>query len=211
MGNPAPYILFASIVLVLLGLIIFKRREESAVYDDTNPNGLPSYCGARPRGMEGMLHHPRPGLVLHAVALTIRHGDRSAIHELPNTNETARWVCRPVGLEQRRAAASARVVNVDGRPLHRSLLPQTDDGAGGHCAPGQLTPRGFAQHAALGRHLGNPLTLTLTLTPTPTPTLTLALALAVALAPKLSRARVRSAAACPRRGPQHVARAAVQP
>ena len=165
MGNPAPYILFASIVLVLLGLIIFKRREESAVYDDTNPNGLPSYCGARPRGMEGMLHHPRPGLVLHAVALTIRHGDRSAIHELPNTNETARWVCRPVGLEQRRAAASARVVNVDGRPLHRSLLPQTDDGAGGHCAPGQLTPRGFAQHAALGRHLGNPLTLTLTLLP----------------------------------------------
>lgn len=124
------------------------------MYDDTNPNGLPSYCGARPRGMEGMLHHPRPGLVLHAVALTIRHGDRSAIHELPNTNETARWVCRPVGLEQRRAAASARVVNVDGRPLHRSLLPQTDDGAGGHCAPAQLTPRGFAQHAALGRHLG---------------------------------------------------------
>ena len=189
MGNPAPYILFASIVLVLLGLIIFKRREESAVYDDTNPNGLPSYCGARPRGMEGMLHHPRPGLVLHAVALTIRHGDRSAIHELPNTNETARWVCRPVGLEQRRAAASARVVNVDGRPLHRSLLPQTDDGAGGHCAPGQLTPRGFAQHAALGRHLGNPLTLTLTQTPTRTLTLTLTLALALAIAIALALAR----------------------
>ena len=154
MRNPVPHVLFASIVLVLLGLIIFKRREESAVYEGLNPSGLPSYCGARPRGMEGMLHHPRSGLVLHAVVLTIRHGDRSAIHALPNTNETARWACRPAGLEQRRAAAAARVLGIDGRPLHRSLLPQTDGGEGGHCAPGQLTPRGFAQHAALGRHLG---------------------------------------------------------
>ena len=151
MRNPVSYILFASILLGLLGLIIFKQLEVSASFDDP---ALPAYCGARPRGMEGVLHHPRPGLALHAVVLTIRHGDRSAIHELPSTNETARWACRPAGLDQRRAAAAARVVGTDGRLLHRSLLPQTDDGAGGHCASGQLTPRGFAQHAALGRHLG---------------------------------------------------------
>ena len=125
MRHPAPYILFASIVLVLLGLIIFKRREESAVYDDTNPNGLPSYCGARPRGMEGMLHHPRPGLVLHAVALTIRHGDRSAIHELPNTNETARWVCRLCKMP------TPRPRHTHGAPTPH---PRRTHGAHGRCA-----------------------------------------------------------------------------
>ena len=45
-------------------------------------------------------------------------------------------------------------MGVDGQPLERSLLPQTLTGGHGHCAPGQLTPRGFAQHVALGRHLG---------------------------------------------------------
>ena len=56
-------------------------------------------------------------------------------------NATPTWRCRPVG-EQRAAAAGVRVVSGE-----RRLLPTTEDGAA--CAPGQLTPTGFA-HVALG-------------------------------------------------------------
>ena len=140
-------------VTFLLTVLWVKRREEAWVgYEDVGM--LPPYCGGKPRGFEGVLHRAQPGLVLHAVVMTIRHGDRSSIFTLPNTNQTSRWTCRPAGLEQRRAAAAAKVVSVDGRPLQRSLLPQTEAGGNGFCAPGQLTPRGFGQHTALGRHLG---------------------------------------------------------
>jgi len=157
MRNPVLFV-WLIIVIVLLLLMHWRFVNMEQLYDD---RGLPGYCGAKPRGAEGVLQRAQPGMVLQAVVLTIRHGDRSAIHALPNTNSTPTWTCRPAGHEQRRAAQSVRVVGLDGRELDRSLLPKTQDSHGldvlreGHCAPGQLTPRGFAQHVALGRHLGH--------------------------------------------------------
>ena len=74
-------------ILILLSLIFVKRRRQVGTEEDAD---LPNYCGARPHGAEG--HHARLGLVLHAVLITIRHGDRSAIHALPNTNASSRWL-----------------------------------------------------------------------------------------------------------------------
>uniref|UniRef100_A0A7S3SJ67 Acid phosphatase n=1 Tax=Emiliania huxleyi TaxID=2903 RepID=A0A7S3SJ67_EMIHU len=139
---------FACTALLLL-------REQRRFVLATRPGdsaALEAYCGAPPQGSEGNL--TADGLKLVGVLVTIRHGDRSSIHSLPNTNTTARWVCRPVGSEQKQAAAQVAVVGLDGSPLYRPLLPRTLPGRHGDCAPGQLTPRGFAQHVALGRHLG---------------------------------------------------------
>lgn len=150
MRNPVLFV-WLIVVIVLLLLMHWRFVNMEQLYDD---RGLPGYCGARPRGAEGVLQRAQPGMVLWAAALTIRHGDRSAIHALPNTNSTPTWVCRPAGHEQRRAAQQVKVVGLDGRELDRSLLPKTQN-SHGHCAPGQLTPRGFAQHVQLGRHLGH--------------------------------------------------------
>ena len=115
------------------------------------PPNLPAYCSAPTTGREGA---PQDGLALWAVVLAIRHGDRSAIFEMPGANATPTWRCRPVGAEQRAAAAGVRVVSAaSGAPLKRRLLPTTT-GDGAACAPGQLTPTGFAQHVALGAHFG---------------------------------------------------------
>ncbi|EOD12971.1 hypothetical protein EMIHUDRAFT_257014 [Emiliania huxleyi CCMP1516] len=137
---------FACTALLLL-------REQRRFVLATSPGGsaaLEAYCGAPPQGSEGKV--TADGLKLVGVLVTIRHGDRSSIHSLPNTNTTARWMCRPVGSEQKQAAAQVAVVGLDGSPFYRPLLPKTLPGRHGDCAPGQLTPRGFAQHVALGRH-----------------------------------------------------------
>ena len=109
MGNPAPYILFASIVLVLLGLIIFKRREESAVYDDTNPNGLPSYCGARPRtAVAGQA--VRVGVVIHSALLAALEDDETEKHEHYGREEDVRgWVAHQAPAARSRGDGSSGV------------------------------------------------------------------------------------------------------
>jgi hypothetical protein len=115
----------------------------------------------------------RSGLVLKGVVLAVRHGDRSAIHAVPgaSTDAVQAFECAPpdgatAKLWARLEKQFTVVSSQDGRPLRRRIRPQLLKRAEGKpphrptlqrvqqpCAPGQLTPKGFAQHTALGRHL----------------------------------------------------------
>ena len=119
MRNP---VMWVWVVIIVAMIMLMRLRSVGDFNDDQS---LPSYCGAKPRGAEGLLHSPQPSMVLWAVALTIRHGDRSAIFAFPNTNETASWTCRPAGLDQRRAAQAVTVMGVDGQPLERRVFYET--------------------------------------------------------------------------------------
>ncbi|CAN0049371.1 unnamed protein product [Pylaiella littoralis] len=108
------------------------------------------------------------GLELRQLQVTIRHGDRSAIHELPNAYEQ-KWKCQPFSEEiQQKWEGVSRfsVKNVDGRPLARSLTPavyaKEELGQLGKefkgradvlCKQGQLTETGIRQHLTLGEHM----------------------------------------------------------
>ena len=127
-------------------------------------SGRPDYCSAPTTGAEG--YGKSAGeRKLHAVAIVIRHGDRSAIHSVPNeTGSPVRWRCVPSSHEYAakrewpglRSSFVVRRLR-DGSILQRTLRPAllSSNGAppGSSCAPGQLTPRGFEQHVRLGRHL----------------------------------------------------------
>ncbi|CAM9778387.1 unnamed protein product [Ascophyllum nodosum] len=100
-------------------------------------------------------------LDLRLVQMTIRHGDRSAIHDLPNA-DPKKWQCQPFSEEIQQiweGVSRFSVENVDGRPLERSFLPSvfTADeleapfkGKKGLCKSGQLTEVGIRQHLTLG-------------------------------------------------------------
>ena len=64
-------------------------------------NGRPEYCSAPLSGREGYAATTTTERTLRAVAIVIRHGDRSAIHGLgPNaTGATVQWRCTPAGHE----------------------------------------------------------------------------------------------------------------
>lgn len=112
---------------------------------------LPDYCSAPALGAEGFAPLGSPKLTLHAAAVVIRHGDRSAIHALPHTNETAVWDCR--SRKQIAVSEGMRVIALRSREaLDRSFASLTA-GDGTTCLPGQLTPKGIEQHLQLGRHL----------------------------------------------------------
>lgn len=102
-------------------------------------------------------------LVLRQLQVTIRHGDRSAIHNLPGAPEE-RWKCQPYtghieSIWQRIDRFS--IQNVDGRPLERQLRPElmtATDMRGerfeeGICRLGQLTEVGVQQHLTLGENM----------------------------------------------------------
>ena len=133
-------------------------------------DGRPTYCSAPATGEEGRLANSANGTpprTLRAVAIVIRHGDRSAIHPILNsTGEQPSWRCTPASHEGEGAARrewsalrSSFVVRQCGSdesapPLPRALRSATlDDGT--TCEPGQLTPKGFEQHVRLGKHLAN--------------------------------------------------------
>eukprot|EP00903_Cladosiphon_okamuranus_P016088 g14852.t1 len=155
-----------------------KLRGPSRSVGEVLASGETRYCNApldyplarrpSPVGVDkenGGTVAPPSGLELRQLQVTIRHGDRSAIHELPNANEK-RWKCQPFSEEIRRKwedVSRFSVVNVDGRPLERPLTPavyEKDDvsqlgrefqnQAGVWCKQGQLTETGIRQHLALG-------------------------------------------------------------
>ena len=128
-------------------------------------SGRPDYCSATATGDEGYSSQGRRGArQLRAVAIVIRHGDRSAINGVPNsTGLPARWRCQPRAHEAARREWPALGANFvvrrlkDGaalpRTLRSALLEGSDAASTSACAPGQLTPRGFEQHVRLGSHL----------------------------------------------------------
>ncbi|CAM9723950.1 unnamed protein product, partial [Hapterophycus canaliculatus] len=105
------------------------------------------------------------GLELRQLQVTIRHGDRSAIHEVPSSDEK-KWKCQPFSDEVRRkweGVSRFTMQNVDGEPLERSLVPEVyskeEMGQLGKefqgqadvlCKQGQLTETGIRQHLTLG-------------------------------------------------------------
>ena len=126
----------------------------------------PQYCNIRaPSGAEGKvgsLHASE--LTLRAVAVVIRHGDRSAIHAVPNGNVSTKWRCssrpaaEPVASDHWHnltSGSSPILVRSlkSGVLLKRSLAPALLFTGTDSCAAGQLTPRGVEQHLNLGRHL----------------------------------------------------------
>jgi len=107
-------------------------------------------------GTEG--HPPLAALELRAVVLTVRHGDRSAIHSIPGSlpPKGGGFSCSPEDLDAvwRDLPARYRVISTATlAPIERPFRPQLREGSTSECAPGQLTARGFRQHLALGTHL----------------------------------------------------------
>ena len=151
----------------LLILVIADRtRRQPAAPSSLAADGSDgvNYCSAPFSGAEG--HPPavgKPPLTLRAVAVIIRHGDRSAIHTIHNTTDPPpAWRCVPSAHEgaARREWPALRAAFVvrrlsDGATLARSLRPAVLATDGATCEPGQLTPRGFEQHVRLGRHLAS--------------------------------------------------------
>ncbi|KAG5179930.1 histidine phosphatase superfamily [Tribonema minus] len=124
-----------------------RRVEEGSV----------GYCDAEVGAGEGGVSLPKvEGLELRQVQLTIRHGDRSAIHSIPDA-DAAYWHCLPYAPDVESVWSEVErnigVVGVDGQPLERSLRPALLEGMGGRqgesapprgaCAPGQLTEKGL--------------------------------------------------------------------
>lgn len=138
------------------GLQIPQSTAQGEMPHPTSPGG---YCSAPFTGAEG--RRPHKEARLRALALVIRHGDRSAIHQYANASgQPAAWRCSPPSHESMRrewlsisSAFTSRRVK-DGKALERTFLPTTQaDGV--TCEPGQLTPKGFEQHVRLGRHLAS--------------------------------------------------------
>ncbi|CAM9970565.1 unnamed protein product, partial [Phaeothamnion confervicola] len=101
--------------------------------------------------------------------VTIRHGDRSAIHTIPGAGPSS-WSCdpftpgKPVEAQWKKATLRYNIVSaVDGSPMERALGSGGQGGSSGGggrkswspgaCAPGQLTEAGLRQHLSLGAAL----------------------------------------------------------
>ena len=159
----------ALLVGVVLLLALFVRIEGRAAPPTSRLHTKPKYCQAALSGSEGYgasdtasyrgRGSPR---TLRAVALVIRHGDRSAIHPIHNsTSAPPAWRCDASayasGLRPREwpAVLTGFVVRhvSSGAALSRSLRPSTRtlDDETTVCEPGQLTPRGFEQVRNAGR------------------------------------------------------------
>lgn len=144
-----------------LGSVLFVRLLVLAGSSFTDPAAggevrewpLP-YCGAPAKGAEGVA--PNDAFVLRSVAIVIRHGDRSAIHDFPgghsmDNRSKARWRCvpshdtEPLAYQHwaKVSQASSFVVRSlrGGARLARQLTPALGEDRVS-CIPGQLTPRG---------------------------------------------------------------------
>lgn len=113
---------------------------------------LREYCHP-PVGLGAEGRPARTGLELRAVVLTIRHGDRSAIHSVPGSlpQRGRGFSCEAGNLQATMSGLSRRYRIVSAgtsKPLQRPFASPAKT-----CAPGQLTSRGFRQHLALGSHL----------------------------------------------------------
>jgi hypothetical protein len=145
-------------VLVLFGVcaLIFTNISTGiAVVSRGRTAGpvKPAYCNlAAANGAEG---RGARAMELLGVVVMVRHGDRSAIHtELNGTGASgAGPALRCDAREEIARLNTAFAVHSLSTQLPLRPLGSLR-GEQGFCAIGQLTPRGLAQHAALGRHLG---------------------------------------------------------
>lgn len=91
--------------------------------------------------------------------MTIRHGDRSSIHALLDSDHEQKLDCDDSSAELKRIreefVSRASIISLEGETLSKSkfwpkLVNKT------FCAPGHLTSEGFSQHVELGRALRIP-------------------------------------------------------
>lgn len=94
---------------------------------------------------------------LERVVLTIRHGDRSAIHQIPQSIAAQKFSCAPTSTVKQiwdELPSHFQVVStVNGEALGRQMTPFVKPNDDQECQTGQLTARGFEQHLNLGDHL----------------------------------------------------------
>ena len=151
------WLLLCCAALALLGLgsvLVSGELSRVPFRAPPEPHTAPAYCNLdRPRGGEG---RGSAAMALRGVVLLVRHGDRSAVHtELNGSGASGAppaLRCDAARNEIERLNAAFVVRSLAGGGELRPLGSLS--GERGGCAVGQLTPRGLAQHAALGRHLG---------------------------------------------------------
>jgi len=145
----------AAVLLLALSALVLANLSTGMVLARAGAAALakPGYCNLA--GASGAEGRGARALELRGVVIMVRHGDRSAIHtELNGTGASGAGPalsCEARGEIDQLNAAFAALKLSSGMPL-RPL--GTLRGERGGCAIGQLTPRGIAQHAALGKHLG---------------------------------------------------------
>mmetsp|Transcript_42930 Transcript_42930/g.100830 ORF Transcript_42930/g.100830 Transcript_42930/m.100830 type:complete len:513 (-) Transcript_42930:31-1569(-) len=117
--------------------------------EPTGAEGSPSSSGLAALGVKEV--------ELLSVVIAHRHGDRSAIHDMPGALSNPEFNC---GAEEFQEVWDSlpqrfRIVSATDHitPLHRQLTPELKSGSQHVCGRGQLTARGFRQLAALGSHL----------------------------------------------------------
>jgi hypothetical protein len=130
--------------LLVLAVVRLGHQREASV--GARPRGIGDsriveYCTPPvDRGSEGVA---APGLELLALAVVIRHGDRSQIAPLP-TEKPVKWDCGKAAWWEKVDSSVAVLAT-------KSVLPEI--GSDGGCLPGQLTQLGSRQLQRLGRHL----------------------------------------------------------
>lgn len=153
-SEPPKCLMISCAILVLLGLcaLISTNISVGASFRTAEPV-KPAYCNlAAASGAEG---RGARAMELVGVVIIVRHGDRSAIHtELNGTGASGAGPALRCDAREEidRLNAAFTVWSLSSR-LPLGPLGSLR-GERGFCAVGQLTPRGIAQHAALGRHLG---------------------------------------------------------
>eukprot|EP01063_Lacrimia_lanifica_P005131 TRINITY_DN12951_c0_g1_i1.p1 TRINITY_DN12951_c0_g1~~TRINITY_DN12951_c0_g1_i1.p1 ORF type:complete len:469 (+),score=100.85 TRINITY_DN12951_c0_g1_i1:95-1501(+) len=143
-------------VLIVLSQTMSHRRAYSqsvSVATGAFAKRSAAYCNNRDKdaitGEEGKLPAQLPGARLQGVVLSVRHGDRSAIHMIPNAVSDPVFECGDVPSWPRHTAVRSETTGA--RLAAREVTSAARDG--GACLPGQLTARGARQLRAVGRHL----------------------------------------------------------
>ena len=176
---------FLSLVFVFIDSFIFKIISNSSKVDEytnlvASTEGivandpaiehiqLHEYCNDEPRiGTEGRLQLPKEevgGWTLHHLLVNIRHGDRSAIHSIPNAESLVEQVdtddpsLPPTDFDHRVHEFVPALQRFSIKPITASgTLPDSLNvekifrRSDHRLKPGQLTSKGFMQHIMLGR------------------------------------------------------------
>mmetsp|Transcript_17780 Transcript_17780/g.22889 ORF Transcript_17780/g.22889 Transcript_17780/m.22889 type:complete len:492 (+) Transcript_17780:251-1726(+) len=131
-------------------------RGNSILSSSTHP-----YCSDGSKGSENVPPTNVQGMEVRKVTVLARHGDRSAIHSLPNSFD-AFWSCHlseEMTEVMKEAESHFQVKELTTNAvLERSFFPTTISSIEGSgdadlCIPGQLTDKGMKQHQSLGHHI----------------------------------------------------------
>ncbi|KAJ6242006.1 lysophosphatidic acid phosphatase type 6 [Anaeramoeba flamelloides] len=91
---------------------------------------------------------------LQLYQLVTRHGDRSPLYPLPNTD--TEWYCH---LTQYQYPSDTFDDKIQLSRLYRETFPMNEQVLKGNCSIGQLTTKGFEQHQSVGSNLRSKLIL----------------------------------------------------